>query len=102
MRAGAPRRSRRFSSRIAKLEAADPEPSFELLLRGLFATGATRRDVAIVVEPPKRGKTPGPPPRGRARSHHEVAPAALEMAVGRGRARGRSRAARGPASAAAG
>lgn len=35
-------------SRIAKMEAADPEVSFELLLRGLFATGATRRDVADV------------------------------------------------------
>lgn len=35
-------------SRIAKMEAADPEVSFELLLRGLFATGATRRDVAHV------------------------------------------------------
>ena len=36
-------------SRIAKMEAADPEVSFELLLRGLFATGATRHDVASVV-----------------------------------------------------
>lgn len=35
-------------SRIAKMEAADPEVSFELLLRGLLATGATRRDVADV------------------------------------------------------
>jgi ribosome-binding protein aMBF1 (putative translation factor) len=33
-------------SRIAKMEAADPDVSFELLLRGLFAIGATRRDVA--------------------------------------------------------
>jgi hypothetical protein len=36
-------------SRIAKMEAADPAVSFELLLRGLFATGATRREVAGVV-----------------------------------------------------
>jgi transcriptional regulator with XRE-family HTH domain len=42
-------------SRIAKMEAADPEVSFELLLRGLFATGATRRDVAIVLDQPRRG-----------------------------------------------
>ena len=35
-------------SRIAKMEAADPEVSCELLLRGLLATGATRRDVASV------------------------------------------------------
>jgi Helix-turn-helix domain len=37
-------------SRIAKMEAADPEVSFELLLRGFFATGATRRDVAQVFD----------------------------------------------------
>jgi hypothetical protein len=35
-------------SRIAKMEAADPEVSFELLLRGFMATGATRQDVANV------------------------------------------------------
>jgi hypothetical protein len=35
-------------SRIAKMEAADAEVSFELLLRGLLATGATRRDIALV------------------------------------------------------
>src|ERR1051325_6889675 len=42
-------------SRVAKMEAADPKVSFELLLRGLFATGATRRDVAIVLDQPRRG-----------------------------------------------
>lgn len=36
-------------SRIAKMEAADPDVSFELLLRGLLATGATRRDVGSVL-----------------------------------------------------
>jgi hypothetical protein len=45
-------------SRIAKMEAADPEVSFELLLRGLLATGATKRDVANAFDrtttPPKR------------------------------------------------
>jgi hypothetical protein len=35
-------------SRVAKMEAADAEVSFELLLRGLLATGATRRDIALV------------------------------------------------------
>jgi hypothetical protein len=35
-------------SRVAKMEAADPTVSIELLLRGLVATGATRRDVANV------------------------------------------------------
>ena len=39
-------------SRVAKMEAADPEVSFELLLRGLLATGATRHDVAIVLDQP--------------------------------------------------
>jgi hypothetical protein len=40
------------------VEAADPEVSFELLLRGLLATGATKRDVANAFDhattPPKR------------------------------------------------
>ena len=39
-------RIRSSQSRIAKMEAADPAVSVELLLRGLFATGATRREVA--------------------------------------------------------
>jgi len=39
-------------SRVAKMEAADPDVSFELLLRGLLATGATRRDVAKVIGSP--------------------------------------------------
>jgi hypothetical protein len=37
-------------SRVAKMEAADPEVSIDLLVRGLLATGATRRDVARVIE----------------------------------------------------
>jgi hypothetical protein len=37
-------------SRIAKMEAADPEVSFDLLLRGFIATGATRQDVADVFD----------------------------------------------------
>jgi Helix-turn-helix len=36
-------------SRVAKMEAADPEVSIELLLRGVAATGASRRDVADVI-----------------------------------------------------
>ena len=39
-------------SRIAKMEAADPEVSFELLLRGFIAMGATRQDVADVFDAP--------------------------------------------------
>ena len=33
-------------SRVAKLEAADPSVSLDLLLRAYFATGATKRDLA--------------------------------------------------------
>jgi len=41
-------------SRIAKMEAADPDVSLDLLLRGLLATGATRRDVAKAIEAPTK------------------------------------------------
>jgi hypothetical protein len=37
-------------SRIAKMEAADPDVSIDLLVRGLLATGATRRDVARAID----------------------------------------------------
>jgi len=50
-------------SRVAKMESADPEVSFELLLRGLFATGATRRDLAHMLE----DKTTSPKRRARQR-----------------------------------
>ena len=33
-------------SRVAKLEAGDPSVSLELLIRGLLAVGASRKDVA--------------------------------------------------------
>jgi ribosome-binding protein aMBF1 (putative translation factor) len=36
-------------SRIAKLEAADPEVSFELFLRSLLALGAGRKDIARAI-----------------------------------------------------
>jgi DNA-binding XRE family transcriptional regulator len=36
-------------SRVAKMEAGDPTVSLDLLLRGLFALGATRRDVAKAI-----------------------------------------------------
>jgi DNA-binding XRE family transcriptional regulator len=32
-------------SRVAKIEAADPTVSLDLMLRAFFATGATRRDL---------------------------------------------------------
>ena len=42
-------------SRIAKMEAADPEVTIDLLLRGLLATGASRRDLARLIAAPARG-----------------------------------------------
>jgi DNA-binding XRE family transcriptional regulator len=36
-------------SRIAKMEAADPAVSLDLLVRSLLATGATRREVAGII-----------------------------------------------------
>ena len=80
-------------SRVAKMEAADPEVSFELLLRGLFATGATRRDVAIVLDQPRRG---GKRLRVTSRSHDRgqigIKEGAREVAAGLRRPRRRSRA----------
>ena len=36
-------------SRVAKMEAGDPTVSLDLLLRALFALGATRKDVAKAI-----------------------------------------------------
>lgn len=36
-------------SRIAKMEAGDPSVSLDLLIRSLFALGATKRDLARVI-----------------------------------------------------
>lgn len=36
-------------SRVAKLEAADPSVSLELLIRALLAVGASRKDVALAL-----------------------------------------------------
>jgi len=43
------RRLKSSQSRVAKLEAADPSVSTDLLLRALFALGATPRDVAAAI-----------------------------------------------------
>jgi len=55
-------------SRVAKMEAADPDVSFERLLRGLLVIGATRHDVASALDPSRRSKRRGtasrPNPRG--------------------------------------
>ena len=36
-------------SRVAKIEAADPSVSLDLLVRASFATGATRKDLARAI-----------------------------------------------------
>jgi DNA-binding transcriptional regulator YiaG len=43
------KRLKSSQSRVAKIEAADPTVSADLLLRALFALGATRSDVASVI-----------------------------------------------------
>jgi len=41
-------------SRIAKIEAADPSVSLDLLVRSMIALGATRKDLARVIASPAR------------------------------------------------
>lgn len=41
-------------SRVAKMESSDPTVSVDLLIRGLLACGATRRDIARAIAPSKR------------------------------------------------
>jgi hypothetical protein len=52
-------------SRVAKMEAADPTVSLELLVRGLVALGATRREVGRIVAEGRRAAAGG----GRGGSH---------------------------------
>lgn len=40
-------------SRIAKMEAGDPSVSFDLLIRALFYTGATKENIAEIISPSK-------------------------------------------------
>lgn len=42
-------RLRSSQSRIAKMEAGDPSVSLDLLIRSLFALGATKRDLARAI-----------------------------------------------------
>jgi DNA-binding XRE family transcriptional regulator len=51
-------------SRVAKMEASDPTVSVDLLLRGLFAAGASRSDVAGAI-----GKNPRRVERTKARGN---------------------------------
>jgi transcriptional regulator with XRE-family HTH domain len=52
-------------SRVAKMEAADPDVSIDLLLRALLATGASRRDLGRMISVPIKQLAAGPPARGR-------------------------------------
>lgn len=44
-------------SRVAKMEASDPEVTVDLLIKGLLATGASRGDIAKAVARPRRRRT---------------------------------------------
>lgn len=48
--AGLAKRLKSSQSRVAKMEAADPTVSFDLLLRALLALGARPRDVAQAIQ----------------------------------------------------
>lgn len=41
-------------SRVAKMEAGDPSVSLDLLVRTLLALGASSREIARVIAPPRR------------------------------------------------
>ena len=43
------RKLKSSQSRVAKMEAGDSSVSIDLLMRALFATGATRKDLAQVI-----------------------------------------------------
>jgi len=47
------RRLNSSQSRVAKVEAADPSVSADLLLRARFALGATPRDVTSAIRKPR-------------------------------------------------
>ena len=41
-------------SRVAKMEAGDPSVSLDLLIRTLLALGASSREIARIIAPPRR------------------------------------------------
>lgn len=43
-------------SRVSKMEAGDPSVSMDLLVRSMFAAGASKRDVAAVIGGTRRRK----------------------------------------------
>jgi hypothetical protein len=44
-------------SRVAKMEASDPTVSFDLLIRGLLAAGATKTDIASAISKSARKRS---------------------------------------------
>ena len=48
------KRLRSSQSRVAKMEAGDPSVSLDLLIRALLAVGATRREIAGAIAPPRK------------------------------------------------
>lgn len=44
-------------SRVAKMEAGDPGVSLDLLVQGLLAAGATRREIASALAPKSTSRT---------------------------------------------
>lgn len=54
-------------SRVAKMEATDPSVSVDLLIRGLFAAGASRKEIAQVLTRPACPRTRRATTRGNVR-----------------------------------
>jgi len=48
------KRVKSSQSRVAKMEAGDPSVSVDLLIRALLALGASSREVARIIAPPRR------------------------------------------------
>lgn len=48
------KRMRSSQSRVAKMEAGDPSVSLDLLVHGLLAAGATRREIASALAPRRK------------------------------------------------
>ena len=61
-------------SRVAKMEAADPDVSIDLLLRALLATGASRRDLGRMISVPNKQLAGDAPARRRAQAALPAAP----------------------------
>ena len=54
-------------SRVAKMEATDPSVSVDLLIRGLLATGASRKEIASAMARPTRRRPRKATTRGNTR-----------------------------------